>query len=171
MLILALPGSTYLYQGEELGLFEVSDTPREAMQDPQWFRNPGKSRSRDGCRIPLPWTSTGSSFGFGPSGSHLPQPSDFGKYSVAANDADANSVLNLYRAAIAMRKGLQCAEEIKFIFNWNRSVLHFARPNGWQSFTNFGKSPVKLPNGKVLLSSQPLIGNQVPGETTVWLQA
>jgi alpha-glucosidase len=98
-------------------------------------------------------------------------PADFGKYSVAANEADPNSVLNLYRAAIAMRKGLQCAEEINFIFNWNRSVLHFARPNGWQSFTNFGKSSVKLPKGKVLLSSQPLIGSQVPGETTVWLQA
>jgi alpha-glucosidase len=171
MLILALPGSTYLYQGEEIGLFEVADTPREAMQDPQWFRNPGKARSRDGCRIPLPWTTTGSSFGFGPGGSHLPMPADFGKYSVEANETDANSVLNLYRAAIAMRKGLQCAEEIKFIFNWNRSVLHFARPNGWQSFTNFGKSPVKLPKGKVLLSSRPLIGSQVPGETTVWLQA
>ena len=171
MLILALPGSTYLYQGEELGLFEVADTPREAMQDPQWFRNPGKARSRDGCRIPLPWSTTGSSFGFGPGGSHLPMPADFGKYSVEANEADANSVLNLYRTAIAMRKGLQCAEEIKFIFNWNRSVLHFARPNGWQSFTNFGKSPVKLPKGKVLLSSQPLVGSQVPGETTVWLQA
>jgi alpha-glucosidase len=171
MLILALPGSTYLYQGEELGLFEVADTPREAMQDPQWFRNPGKARSRDGCRIPLPWTTEGSSFGFGSGGSHLPMPADFGKYSVAANEADPNSVLNLYRAAIAMRKGLQCAEEINFIFNWNRSVLHFARPNGWQSFTNFGKSSVKLPKGKVLLSSQPLIGSQVPGETTVWLQA
>jgi alpha-glucosidase len=171
MLILALPGSTYLYQGEELGLFEVADTPREAMQDPQWFRNPGKSRSRDGCRIPLPWAISGSSFGFGPGGSHLPQPADFGKYSVAANEADPNSVLNLYRSAIAMRKGLQCAEEIKFTFNWNRDVLHFARPNGWQSFTNFGKSPVKLPNGKVLLSSQLIVGSQVPGETTVWLQA
>ena len=112
MLILALPGSTYLYQGEEIGLFEVADTPREAMQDPQWFRNPGKARSRDGCRIPLPWTTTGSSFGFGPGGSHLPMPADFGKYSVEANETDANSVLNLYRAAIAMRKGLQCAEEI-----------------------------------------------------------
>jgi alpha-glucosidase len=98
-------------------------------------------------------------------------PADFGKYSVEANEADANSVLNLYRTAIAMRRGLQCAEEIKFIFNWNRNVLHFARPNGWQSFTNFGKSPVKLPKGKVLLSSKPLVGGQVPGETTVWLQA
>jgi alpha-glucosidase len=49
-------------------------------------------------------------------------------------------------------------------------VLHFARPNGWNSFTNFGKSLVKLPKGKVLLSSQPLVGGKVPGETTVWLQ-
>jgi alpha-glucosidase len=171
MLILALPGSTYIYQGEELGLFEVADTPRESMQDPQWFRNPGKSRSRDGCRIPLPWTISGSSFGFGPGGSHLPQPNNFGDYSVEVNEGDADSVLNLYRSAIALRKVMQSTEEIKFIHNWNRSVLHFARPNGWQSFTNFGKKSVKLPRGKVILSSQPLINNQVPGETTVWSQA
>ena len=55
--ILALPGSTYLYQGEELGLPEVPDLPDAARQDPTFFRSPGVDVGRDGCRVPLPWVS------------------------------------------------------------------------------------------------------------------
>ncbi|MEO0049151.1 MAG: hypothetical protein RL556_483, partial [Actinomycetota bacterium] len=115
LLILALPGATYLYQGEELGLQEHVAIPSELMQDPQWFRSPGKMASRDGCRVPLPWTATGSSFGFGPGGSHLPQPEWFAKYAVEVEDKDPGSTLNLYRKALKLRKGLVTAEEIKWV--------------------------------------------------------
>jgi alpha-glucosidase len=74
MLIMALPGSTYIYQGEELGLHEVTDIPENQIQDPQYLRNLKIDKGRDGCRVPLPWTKTGSSFGFGSAGAHLPQP-------------------------------------------------------------------------------------------------
>jgi alpha-glucosidase len=80
MLIMALPGCTYIYQGEELGLHEVMDIPESEIQDPQYLRNLKADKGRDGCRVPLPWTKTGSSFGFGDGGSHLPQPKHFGDY-------------------------------------------------------------------------------------------
>lgn len=171
MLLLALPGSTYLYQGEELGLQEVMDIPDELMQDPQFFRNPEQGRSRDGCRVPLPWSRTGSSFGFGTNGSHLPQPEWFGDYSVEVQEADANSTLNLYRAALDLRHRLQTSETHKWVAHpLNRNVLHFVRPNGWQSITNFGSKPVKLPKGELLLTSQPLVAEKLGPNTTAWLK-
>jgi alpha-glucosidase len=171
MLILALPGSTYLYQGEELGLHEPLNIPSDQMQDPQWFRSEG-SISRDGCRVPMPWTSTGSSFGFGPGGSHLPQPEWFKDVNVQKQDGVAGSTLELYRTALMLRKGLVCAEKLTWNKHWfNSNVLDFTRPNGWRSVTNFGNRSIKLPKGKVLLSSGPLDGNRLPGNTTVWLQS
>jgi len=77
LLMLALPGSAYLYQGEELGLFEVADLPSELLQDPIWRRTEHARKGRDGCRVPLPWTTTGTSLGFGINGAHLPQPAWF----------------------------------------------------------------------------------------------
>jgi alpha-glucosidase len=172
MLLLALPGSTYLYQGEELGLPEVLDLEAKDMQDPQFFRNPELGLSRDGCRVPLPWKTTGSSFGFGTGGSHLPMPSWFGKYSVEAEDGKKGSVLEFYREIMSLRKQLQTKEEIHWIGHGPFSkVVHFARPNGWHSVTNFGSKPVKLPNGKLLSSSTPLVDGKLPANATAWLQA
>jgi alpha-glucosidase len=168
MLMLALPGSTYLYQGEELGLPEVLDIPGDQMQDPQWFRNPGKARSRDGCRVPLPWNLEGSSFGFGSGGSHLPQPADWGTYSVEAQDHTTWSTLNVYREALWRRRQLQTSEDLIWVRS-KRSVLHFARPNGWHSVTNFGKKPVKLPAGELLQTSAPLVNGKLPVAATAWL--
>ena len=172
MLLLALPGSTYMYQGEELGLPEVLDIQPKDMQDPSFFRNPEVGLSRDGCRVPLPWATSGSSFGFGTGGSHLPMPEWYGKYSVAAEDGHKGSFLEFYREIVALRKKLQTKEEIKWIGHGLFSkVIHFARPNGWQSITNFGSKPVKLPAGKLLSSSTPLVDGKLPANATAWLQA
>ena len=86
--MLALPGSAYLYQGEELGLQEVADIPDAERQDPSFFRNRGVEVGRDGCRVPLPWSVEGASFGFGDGGAHLPQPRWFSSYAVEAQDGD-----------------------------------------------------------------------------------
>jgi len=170
-LLLALPGSTYLYQGEELGLQEVLDIPAELMQDPQFFRNPELGLSRDGCRVPLPWTREGSSFGFGTNGSHLPQPEWYSGYSVEAEDTDASSTLNLYRKAIKLRKALVTKQELKWVKHFfNKNVLHFVRPNGWHCVTNFGTKPVALPRGEVLLSTLPLVEGKVPANATAWVK-
>ncbi len=167
LMALALPGSTYLYQGEELGLPEVADLPRKALQDPLFRRTGGAEKGRDGCRVPLPWTVSGSSFGFGPDGAHLPQPDWFGRYAAEAQAGVPDSTLTLYSQALAHRRRLQTGEELR----WVGSGVHFVRPNGWTSITNFGPSAIPLPAGELVLASGPLDDSALPPDTTAWLQA
>jgi glycosidase len=89
MILLALPGSTYIYQGDELGLHEVADLPPEILEDPMASRST-KDKGRDRCRVPLPWTPDGLSHGFGVEGAHLPQPDWFGSYAISVQEADPN---------------------------------------------------------------------------------
>ena len=170
MLMLALPGSAYLYQGEELGLQEVAEIPDEQRQDPSFFRNRANEVGRDGCRVPIPWTRSGPSFGFGDGGSHLPQPLWFGGYSVEAEDGEPASTLSLYREALRLRRELLADEELAWVATGRDDVLSFTRPGGWLVISHFGTEPFPLPDGEVLLSSGP-IGEVLPGETTVWLRA
>ncbi|MBF0817147.1 glycoside hydrolase family 13 protein [Microbacterium paludicola] len=169
LFLLALPGSAYLYQGEELGLHEVADIPEEERQDPTFFRTGGAEIGRDGCRVPLPWTASGPSLGFGSSGAHLPQPGWFRDVAVELQDADPASTLSLYRRALALRHELQTAEQLEWIDTGRDDVLWFRRPNGWQVVTNFGTDPFDLPaDVEVVLSSDG--GDRVvPGEATVWI--
>ncbi len=189
MLIIALPGCTYIYQGEELGLFEVLDIPEDQIQDPQYLRNHKADRGRDGCRVPLPWTSTGTSFGFGDNGSHLPQPKWFAQKSVDLESSDPTSPLSIFRKALALRGELIAPEELTWHETGNKHVLHFSRPNGWHCITNFGNSHYdflsQLPaKAEILHSSQPLTaaglylihgqlsrGNDLPPAATVWVRA
>lgn len=170
LLELALPGSAYLYQGEELGLTEVADIPATERQDPSFFRNPGVDIGRDGCRVPLPWNNNGTSFAFGTGASHHPQPAWFGGSSVEAQDGVEGSTLELYRNALAIRARLQTAEELQWNETGEADVLSFTRPNGWSCVTNFGTDPVDFGAGQVLLSSSPLVDGKLPGAATVWLQ-
>ncbi|MFC3493900.1 glycoside hydrolase family 13 protein [Glycomyces rhizosphaerae] len=170
MLMLALPGSAYLYQGEELGLGEVAEIPDLARQDPTFYRSPGFDVGRDGCRVPIPWSEAGDSFGFGPADAHLPQPQWFGSLSVEAQSGDPASTLNLYREALALRRRLQTDESLTWVPS-DPEVLHLRRPNGWEAVTNFGPAAVPLPAGEVLLASGPIDGTGLPPATTVWLRA
>ncbi len=111
LFLLGLPGSAYLYQGEELGLHEVADIPESQRQDPVYVRSRGFDVGRDGCRVPLPWSSAGPSFGFGSGPAHLPQPSWMAEYAVAEEEADPGSTLNLYRKALRLRRALLCGRE------------------------------------------------------------
>ncbi|MPY11231.1 glycoside hydrolase family 13 protein [Arthrobacter sp. KR32] len=168
-LMLALPGSAYVYQGEELGLHEVADIADEDRQDPTFFRNTGVDVGRDGCRVPLPWTKDGASFGFGFDGAHLPQPAWFGEYAVEVQEGDPGSHLSFYRRALDLRRELQGDEDFTWEDESAADVLHFTRPSGWHSITNFGSAPVDLPAGRVLLSSSPLEDGKLPADTTAWL--
>ena len=99
--LLGLPGSAYLYQGEELGLPEVFDLPDDARQDPVWFRSKGTDTGRDGCRVPLPWKANEPSYGFSPQGrSWLPQPDVWRDFAVDQQQEDDASPLALYRRAL-----------------------------------------------------------------------
>jgi alpha-glucosidase len=171
---LALPGSSYLYQGEELGLHEVAEIAASERQDPTFFRSEGEDWGRDGCRVPLPWAS-GESFGFGSNGSHLPQPAWFEEYSVEREEADPGSTLHLYRRALQLRRELQTEERLEWINTGRADVLRFRRPNGWEVVTNFGSEAYALPDtldrADVLISSSPLENGAIGADTTVWMRA
>jgi alpha-glucosidase len=169
LLMLALPGSSYLYQGEELGLHEVADIPLGALQDPIWLRTLNTKKGRDGARVPLPWSDEGASYGFGSGAAWLPQPAAFSRTAVSAQRGAAGSTLELYRQALRLRRSLQGAESLTWVPSGG-AVLHLERPGGWHCVMNFGSEPAPLPAGQLLLSSgaAPVV-DQLPGETTVWL--
>lgn len=170
LLMLALPGSAYLYQGEELGLLEVADLALDALHDPTWERTGGASKGRDGCRVPLPWTSAGPSFGFGDDGTWLAQPQWFSADAVDAQDGVAGSCLTMYRSALASRKRLQTDDvAVEWLQSTVVDVLHFRRSNGWECLVNFSMTPIPVPDGRLVLASAPLDGDAVPGESAVWI--
>lgn len=171
LLLLGLPGSTYLYQGEELGLHEVAEITPEQRQDPAFFRGGAfDGLGRDGCRVPLPWTADGASFGFGSAGAHLPQPAWFAEHAADAEALDPSSTLSFYRRALELRHELQTGEALEWMESGRADVLRFARPNGWQVVANFGAEPFALdPDVDVVLSSGADAEASVPGETTVWI--
>ena len=177
MIMLSLPGSAYLYQGEELGLPEHTTLPDDTRQDPAWFRHDGTVAGRDGCRVPLPWSADRPGFGFSPTGaSWLPQPESFARYAADVQEGDPASTLELYRLALRTRAdlGLGAGE----LLSWQDAadaVLAF-RVRGSQGgevlvMTNFGPEPAVLPAGaQVLLSSGPLDADgALPTDVTVWL--
>jgi alpha-glucosidase len=170
LLMLALPGSAYLYQGEELGLHEVADLAPDVLQDPAFLRSGGAEKGRDGCRVPLPWTTGGPSFGFSADGAHLPQPAWFGPFSVEAQEHDSASTLALYRQALSWRRRFDAAENLEWMPGTNGHVLHFGRPGGWQCVTNFGPKAVPLPHGTVVVASCPPREGLLPADTTAWIQ-
>ena len=174
LLMLALPGTAYLYQGEELGLEEVEDIPEGLLQDPTWLRSGHTIRGRDGCRVPLPWSGTTPPFGFGPQGTTpwLPQPDHWRDRTVEAQTGDPSSFLELYRTALRLRR-----EHLGFRGNgmaWLPSpqdVLRFERPGGVETVVNLGSTPIELPSGRpILLASEPLPDTgELPPDTAVWL--
>ena len=177
LLMLALPGSAYLYQGEELGLPEVADIPVADLADPVWERHGHTDKGRDGCRVPLPWTALrtpqghrgGSSFGFGAGGAHLPQPAWFADFAVEAEEADADSTLALYRRALAIRAQVVDGEGAIFTDD-QAHVIEVAREGGWRSITTFG-APARLPAGEVLMSSAPVSADRMlPADSTAWIR-
>jgi alpha-glucosidase len=176
LLMLALPGGAYLYQGEELGLYEVEDLPEDVLQDPVWLRSGHTEKGRDGCRVPLPWTRGGPSFGFGGGGSWLPQPGDWGGLSVQAQDGTPGSTLELYRLVLALRRALPALGAGNGAFAWepgpSPDVLTFRRGADVVVVVNFGAVPVALPAaGEVLVASGPLTAaGELPADAAVWLR-
>ena len=170
---LALPGTAYVYQGEELGLEEFEDLPDEVRQDPTWAQSGYTDVGRDGCRIPLPWNATSAPYGFGPDGGAapwLPQPAHWAEHSVEAQERDPGSTLNLYRAALRLRPTLwRDAGDLTWL-DLHQDVAAFAR-GGAQCWVNTGETSVRLPAASVLLSSTPGVDGVLPPDTAVWLRS
>ncbi len=171
-LMLALPGSSYLYQGEELGLPEDMELPDEARQDPTWFRTKGEKYGRDGCRVPLPWEADKPAYGFNHSGAAwLPQPTDWAEYSRDAQAGVPGSTLDLYVTALRLRRehGLGTGT-IEWLSGYGKKVV--ALRNGDVTvISNTGKIAVELPIGEILLASGDVTGGALPRDTTVWIRA
>ncbi|GAA0391267.1 alpha-glucosidase [Acrocarpospora corrugata] len=168
--MLALPGSAYLYQGEELGLPEVTEIPPEARQDPIFFRSNGEIPGRDGCRVPLPWSGTAPPFDFGPGGSWLPQPADWTDLTAEHQATDPASALSFYRRALATRMALRGT--LPDTIGWlpgQPDTLYFTRGD-LICAVNCGEHPATLPpHHQVLISSGPLDGDTLPPDTAAWL--
>ncbi|KES07349.1 alpha-glucosidase [Streptomyces toyocaensis] len=174
LLMLALPGSAYVYQGEELGLPDVVDLPDEVRQDPAYFRGAGQDGFRDGCRVPIPWTRAGSSYGFGDGGSWLPQPEDWAELSVEAQTGDPGSTLELYRSALAVRReraDLGAGDAVEWL-RAPEGVLAFRRGEFVCVANTTAESVTTPAYGRVLIASgevEETAGEaKVPADTTVW---
>ena len=171
-LMLSLPGSAYIYQGEELGLPEVIDLPDDAREDPTWFRTNGERYGRDGCRVPIPWEANSPSFGFGPTAaSWLPQPSDWAPFARDSQRGVEGSTLTMYRLALALRRAHELATGTIEWLDAGADTVLALRNSDVLVYANTGDSAVTLPAGDVLLASGPLGDNELPADTTVWLRA
>ncbi len=181
-LVAALPGSLYLYQGEELGLPEVLDLPAAARQDPMFVRTEGREIGRDGCRVPLPWTDDATtSFGFSAgsmpsSPSWLPQPADWGTHSVETQEHDPESMLALYRRVLRARGSRLDAEAgLSFVDGVHPDLLAFRRGEV-TVVLNVGDTEIELgpelaDGARIVLTSAPAghDAGRVPANTCCWL--
>jgi alpha-glucosidase len=174
LLTLALPGGVYVYQGDELGLWDVEDIPADRMQDPT-FANTG--RTRDGARVPLPWSGDAPPFGFSPPAAAaepwLPQPAAWIDLTAARQDGDPASTLELYRAALRIRRTHRALGD--GTLTWDAGappgVLSFTRPPGFRCVVNLSSDAVALPaEEEVLVTSAPLAPQwALPTDAAVWL--
>ncbi|UUN25185.1 glycoside hydrolase family 13 protein [Streptomyces sp. FIT100] len=182
LLSFALPGSVYVYQGEELGLWEVEDIPLHLRQDPAVQQSGGTDPGRDGCRVPLPWEGDGTPFGFSPEGTGtstdigtepwLPQPPAWKDHTVAAETGDPDSMLELYRTALRVRRTEPALGDGPMA--WLPAadgVLAFSRGSGFVCVVNLSDTPVELPGHTTpLLTSSPLDRGLLPPDTAAWLR-
>jgi alpha-glucosidase len=186
LLMFALPGCVYLYQGEELGLPEVLDLPDELRQDPAFLRT---GESRDGCRVPLPWSGEVPPYGFGPTGcelSWLPAPATWQSLSVAAQTGEPGSTLELYREALRIRRihpalagGRDGADGLTWLES-EPGVLAFARggTNGSAALVcvvNLSGAPVFASGyGKPIIANEAAIEHDgkhlLPVDAAAWLE-
>jgi alpha-glucosidase len=166
---LSLPGAAYLYNGDELGLTNV-DLPDDALQDPTWERTGHEVRGRDGERVPLPWSGRTAPYGFttAPT-SWLPMPDDWADLTVAAQDADPSSTLNVYRRTLELRHKLADLQghDLDWVDAPTECLAY--RRGDLEVWLNAGVDAVPLPNGELVHASGPVDDVLAP-DTAVWVR-
>jgi alpha-glucosidase len=172
LLLLGLPGTAYLYAGEELGLPDA-ELPDSARQDPQWIRSGGGVHGRDAARVPIPWSGETSPFGFSEPGVEpwLPMPVEWRRFTVERESGSSGSMLELYREATRIRR--EHPDDGRRPVRWldaAASCLAFRRAERLVCVVNAGSEPVPLPAGRVRLASEPLTGAVLPPDTAAWLE-
>ena len=176
-LMLALPGSAYLYQGEELGLPEATLIPDDVRQDPTWERSGHTRRGRDGCRVPVPWSDDGPSLGFGPTGAPwLPQPPEYADLAPDLQRGDQSSTLELYRTLLRLRRELGLGRRrLEWIDHESDDVLALSLLGDDEDeilvLANTGSGSAPLPvDVRVLVSSATIDDGTLPADTTAWVR-
>src|SRR5690606_7828497 len=150
-MVCSLRGSVCLYQGEELGLPEA-DVPFEALRDPYGVTFWPNFKGRDGCRTPMPWNG-GAGAGFTSGTPWLPIPAAHRRISVAAQDADPSSTLNVVRRFLRWRAGHAALVEGDIAFlDAPEPVLAFVRSHAGERLLvvlNLSAQPAEwiLPGG------------------------
>lgn len=172
----ALPGSMYIYQGEELSLPEHMAVPDELREDPAFYRTKGREAGRDGCRVPMPWEANAPGFGFSPGGSTwLPQPASWRTLAVDVQESEASSSLNFFKKMYRLREdlGLGRAE----LLDAQEAHLHYVSRLPGRADVHIVMAfdeAVALPAGaRILLSTNEVDPAQVSSEeaapnSTVW---
>ncbi|GAA3606380.1 glycoside hydrolase family 13 protein [Agrococcus terreus] len=169
-LMLALPGSAYVYQGEELGLPEVTAIEAHQRQDPTFHRTAGELWGRDGCRVPIPWEADAPAYGFSEAGaSWLPQPPLWAELARDRQEGDAGSTLELYRSALALRAEHSLGSgELEWL-DVGRTALAF-RNGDITVVANLGHDAVDVPRGEIVLASSPLDSASLAADEVVWVR-
>ncbi|WP_204081259.1 glycoside hydrolase family 13 protein [Mycobacterium riyadhense] len=173
MLMLALPGAVFIYNGQELGLPDV-DLPDEVLQDPTWKRSGHTERGRDRCRVPMPWSGDAPPFGFSASAdTWLPMPAEWADLTVDRQLKDADSMLSFFQRALELRR--EHSEFEGSLIDWlaadDDALLFRRRGGGLVCALNAGERPMQLPAGELLLSSAPLADGKLPQDSAAWLVA
>jgi alpha-glucosidase len=176
--ILALPGTTYLYNGQELGLEEVIDLVDSERQDPHFWRTNGEHLGRDGCRVPMPWHRTGVSLGFGPDGGKKPwltQPTNWADLSVDAQLQESSSMLSRVRSAIRVRRDMPTLTRGEFAFEeslMSDGVVAFRRTLAGERtmlcVANMHGVNAPVIDGELLCSSGDVTAGRVPANVAAW---
>ncbi|MGO9508884.1 MAG: glycoside hydrolase family 13 protein [Mycobacterium sp.] len=171
LLMLALPGTVFIYNGEELGLPDVLDLPDEVLQDPTWTRSGHTERGRDKCRVPLPWSGDSPPFGFSTSAdTWLPMPADWAGLTVEKQSADPDSTLSFFARALELRRSRSefSGDDVEWL-QASKDSLAFRRDGGLTCALNAGDEAMTLPAGEIILSSAPLVDGKLPPDATAWL--
>ena len=161
MLLLALPGLPFLYQGDELGLHDVN-VPMEQMQDPVATRNVVTYDGRDGCRTPMPW-KPGKNAGFTDNDKPWLPVCREDRHTVAFQRDNPDAILHKYRELLAVRKTLDDVHQAdaSWLTHDSMPVIAFIR-NRFVCAVNVSDTPSQfdLPEGKwkIAFSSQRQAG-------------
>ena len=173
--MLGLPGSSYLYQGEELGLPEAWQLEGKYRQDPTYARTNGDRIGRDGCRVPLPWVADATeSNGFNSTGkSWLPQPANYRVFARNLQEGVVGSTLELYKRLLKVRKQFDLgAGAFSWVDDYDSETSLSYINNGVLVITNFSGDPIAMPAGELLVTTQHdlTVEGILEHDQTVWLK-
>ena len=171
LVMLALPGAVFIYNGEELGLANV-ELPDEALRDPVWERSGHTRRGRDGARVPMPWESEAPPFGFSTNpDTWLPLPREWAALTVEKQLADAGSTLRFYRKALRLRSARTefDGRAVEWLDSCADTLVYRVVGGGLVCALNAGTEPLELPAGEMLLASAELVDGKLPPNAAAWL--